>query len=85
MTMTTTRKAICHIQLKPGVADPQGVTIKKALENLGYDDVAEVRSGKIFTLTFKDGVNGDLRELTEEICRKLLANPVIETFEVEES
>lgn len=60
------------------------MTIKKALENLGYDDVAEVRSGKIFTLTFKDGVAGDLRARTEEICRKLLANPVIEDFEVDE-
>lgn len=60
------------------------MTIKKALENLGYDDVAEVRSGKIYTLTFKEDVDGDLRARTEEICRKLLANPVIEDFGVDE-
>jgi phosphoribosylformylglycinamidine synthase len=60
------------------------VTIKKALENLGYDEVAEVRSGKVFTLTFRDDVDGDLQAKAQEICEKLLSNPVIENFEVEE-
>ncbi|MCK4857302.1 MAG: phosphoribosylformylglycinamidine synthase subunit PurS [candidate division Zixibacteria bacterium] len=74
----------CHIHLKKGVLDPQGVTIKQALENLGYDDVLEVRSSKVFTLTFREDTDGDLTLRAQEICRKLLANPVIEQFTVEE-
>lgn len=82
--MSQSRKSVCHIELKEGVLDPQGVTIKKALANLGYDDVLDVRSGKVFTLTFKDGVGEDIKSVSEEICRKLLSNPVIERFSVEE-
>jgi phosphoribosylformylglycinamidine synthase subunit PurS len=79
------RKAVCRIRLKEGVLDPQGVTIRNALAQLGFNDVAEVRSGKVFELTFKDGAANDIRAQSEEICRKVLANPVIETFEIEES
>ncbi len=73
---------ICRVRLKAGVLDPQGVTILHALKQLGYKDVAEVRSGKIFELTFNSDVNGDINSTSEEICRKLLANPVIEEFEI---
>jgi phosphoribosylformylglycinamidine synthase len=83
--MTEARKSICHIKLKEGVLDPQGVTIKKALENLGFDEVVEVRSGRVFTLTFEKGTEVDINAVSEEICRKLLANPVIEDFTVEEA
>lgn len=83
--MTQTKKSVCHIQLKDGVLDPQGVTIKKALANLGYDSVIDVRSGKVFTLTFKDGAPDNVRAISEEICRKLLSNPVIESFVVDEA
>jgi phosphoribosylformylglycinamidine synthase subunit PurS len=79
------KKVICHISLKDGVLDPQGVTIRNALVQLGFDDVVEVRSGKVFELTFKPEVTNNIRVKSEEICRKVLANPVIETFEVEES
>jgi phosphoribosylformylglycinamidine synthase subunit PurS len=65
--------------------DPQGVTIRNALVQLGFDDVVEVRSGKVFELTFKPEVTNGIRAKSEEICRKVLANPVIETFAVEES
>ena len=75
-------KVICRVRLKQGVLDPQGVTILNALKQLGYKDVADVRSGKIFELTFRAGANGDVKSKSEEICRKLLANPVIEEFEI---
>jgi len=78
------KKVVCHVRLKDGVLDPQGVTIKHTLSNLGYNDVAEIRSGKVFEITFKDGTSGDLKKKSEEICSKLLANPVIENFEVAE-
>ena len=76
-------KAIVTVKLKPGVLDPQGVTISNALGSMGYSGVDEVRSGKIFELTLD---NGDLdagRAKAEEIADKLLANPVIETYTVE--
>lgn len=79
------RKVVCHISLKDGVLDPQGVTIRNALSQLGFADVVEVRSGKVFELTFKSEVTNDVRAKSEEICRRVLANPVIETFVVVES
>jgi phosphoribosylformylglycinamidine synthase subunit PurS len=78
------KKVVCHISLKDGVLDPQGVTIRNALAQLGFEDVVEVRSGKVFELTFKPEVTGDVRAKSEEICRRVLANPVIEAFAVEE-
>lgn len=82
--MSNRKKVVCRVRLKEGVLDPQGVTIRHALEQLGFKDVVDVRSGRVFELTFKDSVNGDLRRQAEEICRKVLANPVIEEFEVGE-
>ncbi|MCC6962558.1 MAG: phosphoribosylformylglycinamidine synthase subunit PurS [candidate division Zixibacteria bacterium] len=82
--MSKNKKVVCRVRLKDGVLDPQGVTIKHALEQLGFADVLDVRSGKVFELTFKDTANGNLKAMTEEICRKVLANPVIEEFEVGE-
>jgi len=79
------KKIICQIRLKEGVLDPQGVTIKHALEQLGYKDVGDVRSGKFFELTFNADANGNIRAQSEEICRKVLANPVIEEFTLKES
>ncbi len=82
--MSKNKTVVCRVRLKDGVLDPQGVTIKHALEQLGFGDVLDVRSGKVFELTFKPTANGDLKAMTEEICRKVLANPVIEEFEVGE-
>lgn len=82
--MSKNKKVVCRVRLKDGVLDPQGVTIKHALEQLGFADVLEVRSGKVFELTFKETADGNLKAMTEEICRKVLANPVIEEFEVGE-
>lgn len=75
-------KATIFVRLKDGVLDPQGVTIQKALSQMGYDEFLSVRSGRFFELEIKDSPsNIDAR--IDEVCSKLLANPVIERFSVE--
>jgi phosphoribosylformylglycinamidine synthase PurS subunit len=80
--MTNTRKAIVYVRLKDGVLDPQGVTIHKALLQMGYHDFVSVRSGRFFELEIKGDVSDMDREI-DEVCSKLLANPVIEKYTVE--
>ncbi len=80
-------KARIVVTLKKGVLDPQGKAVKGALENLGFAQIKEVRVGKVIDVTL-DGVIGkkETEEAVEEMCRKLLSNPVIEdyTFQVTE-
>jgi phosphoribosylformylglycinamidine synthase len=76
------KKATIYIKLKNGVLDPQGVTIQRAILNMGYDSVASVRSGKFFELELS-AEDDKAASQVEDICRKLLANPVIEDFRVE--
>ena len=73
-------KAEISITLKRTVADPQGLTIKHALESLGYEDLADVRIGKLIVirLNFKDKERA--KRQVDEMCRKLLANPIIEDY-----
>jgi phosphoribosylformylglycinamidine synthase subunit PurS len=73
-------KARVFVTLKPGVLDPQGKAIHHALEGLGFDGVQDVRAGKLIELELVDGTSDD--EIAE-MCRKLLANTVIENFKVE--
>lgn len=70
------------VRLRPEVLDPQGVTIGKALEHLGYDNVARLRQGKVFDVDLQADDPQEAERQLEEIARALLANPVIETFEV---
>ncbi len=80
--MNSSLKAIVHVRLKDGVLDPQGVTIHKALTQMGYEDFLSVRSGRFFELEIKgDAANIDRK--IDEVCSKLLANPVIEKYSVE--
>ena len=73
-------KARVFITLKPGVLDPQGKAIHHALEGLGFGGVNDVRAGKLIELDMEDGTSdGDV----EEMCRKLLANTVIENYRIE--
>ncbi|MFQ5640093.1 MAG: phosphoribosylformylglycinamidine synthase subunit PurS [bacterium] len=68
------------VTLKKGIRDPQGQTAHHALENLGFDSIAEVRIGKVIHLRF-DGISKEqAADLTSDACKKLLANPVIEDF-----
>lgn len=76
-------KAIITVRLKPGVLDPQGVTISNALNAMGYTGVSEVRSGKVFELSFANGDDETTRKKAAEIAERLLANPVIETYDVD--
>ena len=76
-------RAIVYVKLKDGVLDPQGSTIQRALENMGYQGIRDVRSGKVFEIAFRQEQGKKPEELIEEICRKLLTNPVIEKFNFE--
>jgi phosphoribosylformylglycinamidine synthase subunit PurS len=72
-----------YVTLKKSVFDPQGKTIHEALRSLGYVSVADVRQGKFFEVTL-DGLQGEeARRAAEEIARRVLANPVIESYRVE--
>ncbi len=70
------------IELKEGVADPEGQNTKKALELLGFEGINEVRSMKLFEVDMAAEGEGALKE-AEEMCRKLLANPVIQDYSIE--
>ncbi len=73
-------KTRVYVTLKNGVLDPQGKAIHHALEGLGFTGVNDVRAGKLIELDLAEGV-GD--EEVEAMCRKLLANTVIENFRIE--
>ncbi len=73
-------KVRVHVTLKNGVLDPQGKAIHHALEGLGFAGVNDVRAGKLIELDLADGT--DEAEI-EEMCRKLLANTVIENYRIE--
>ena len=68
--------------LKPGISDPQGQTIERALPALGYDGVAGVRVGKRIELSLRADDRDQAQRRVIEMCERLLANPVIESFEV---
>lgn len=70
------------IKLKNGVLDPQGQAVMKALNALGFRDVKDVRVGKVIEISIEDTDEKSLREKAEEMCKKFLANPVTEDFEV---
>jgi phosphoribosylformylglycinamidine synthase PurS subunit len=74
-----------YITLKPTVNDPQGLTIKGALHNLGFSSVEDVRAGKYIEVKLAEKNITAARQQINEMCRKLLANPVIEkySFEIE--
>lgn len=73
-------KARVFINLKNGVLDPQGKAIHHALEGLGFAGINDVRAGKMIELDLADGTSDSA---IEEMCRKLLANTVIENFRIE--
>jgi phosphoribosylformylglycinamidine synthase len=74
-------KAEIYIMLKKTVSDPQGLTIKHALESLGYKDLEEVRFGKLITVKLKTDNKKEARKKLNEMCKKLLANPIIEDYD----
>lgn len=71
------------ISPRPAVLDPEGSAVAQALSELGYDEVAEVRAGKVIWLELDTDDPDRARRQASEMCEKLLANPVIEDYEVE--
>ena len=72
-----------HIGLKPGVLDPQGKAVAESLNRLGFDEVAAVRVGKSIELDLEDGLSEEaVKERVEKMCEQLLANPVIERYQI---
>ena len=73
-------KARVHVMLKNGVLDPQGEAVRHALGSLGFEGVNGVRQGKVIELDLADGTTEDS---ISDMCEKLLANTVIESYRVE--
>ena len=73
------------VTLKRDVLDPQGKTIKKALESMSFKNVNDVRQGKYFEIDIDEKNQKKAEEKTEEMCKKLLANLVIENYKIIES
>lgn len=74
-------KTRIFVTLKNGVLDPQGKAIHHALEGLGFDGVNDVRAGRLIEIDHDPGLT---TAQLEDMCRKLLANMVIENFEIEQ-
>ena len=70
------------ITLKKDVLDPQGKVIHQALDGMGFDDVNEVRQGKYFEIDTKETDPQKAKDKVEEMCKKLLANLVIENYKI---
>lgn len=75
-------KATIYISLKNGVLDPQGKAIENALGQLGFNGVDNVRQGKMIELDLADTDASEARDRLQEMCEKLLANTVIENFDI---
>ena len=70
------------ITLKKDVLDPQGKVIHQTLDGMGFDDVKEVRQGKYFEIDTKENDPKKAKDKVEEMCKKLLANLVIENYKI---
>lgn len=71
------------VRLKPSILDAQGATVRRALEGLGFGEVQNVRVGKVVDLELAGMGTDQAKKRIEEMCARLLANPVIEDFTVE--
>ncbi|NLV16391.1 MAG: phosphoribosylformylglycinamidine synthase subunit PurS [Syntrophomonadaceae bacterium] len=71
------------VTLKKAVLDPQGDTVKRSLHTMGYPEVKDVRVGKYIEVKLDGATRQEAEERLDEMCRKLLANPVIEEFHIE--
>lgn len=72
-----------EVKLKPVVLDPQGKAVLSALHNLGYSDISDTRVGKLIELKLSEQNREKAEEKIEQVCKKLLANPVIEDYTIE--
>ena len=72
-----------YVTLKPTVNDPQGLTIRGGLHTLGFTGVKSVRAGKYMEIQLEDTTRPGAEKQVQEMCRQLLANPIIENFRFE--
>ncbi len=75
-------KVSAIITLKKDVLDPQGKVIHQALDGMGFKDIEEVRQGKYFEIEVKEKDPNKAKEIVEDMCKKLLANLVIENYKI---
>lgn len=73
---------VVEVLLRPGIADPQGATIERALPALGFEGVSRVAVGKSIRFTVDAASEQDARALVEDMCERFLTNPVIEDSSV---
>jgi phosphoribosylformylglycinamidine synthase PurS subunit len=71
-------RALVEVSLRPGIADPQGATIERALPALGFEAISGVRAGKAFRFVVDATDEHAARKQVDDLCRRLLTNPVIE-------
>jgi len=76
-------EAQIKVTLKKTVADPQGQTIKHALESFGFSSIEGLRMGKFIIVTIKAKDQAEAKAQAEKMCQKLLANPIIEDYSIE--
>lgn len=76
-------KARVHVTLKPGVLDPQGRAVTHALHSLGFGQVGDVRQGKFFDIDLGETPPAEAESLVREMCERLLANPVVESYAID--
>ena len=76
-------RAVVRIMPQSGIRDPQGEAIGHALRRLGFDDVNRVRQGKLLEVDLQEADPATARARVDAMCRRLLANPVIEEYEIE--
>jgi phosphoribosylformylglycinamidine synthase PurS subunit len=69
-----------HITLKELVLDPQGTTLKRSMETMGYQDIEDVRMGKFIQIRFDTDDRNAVEDRVREMCQKILSNPVIEQY-----
>jgi phosphoribosylformylglycinamidine synthase len=72
-----------HVRLRPGIADPEGQTIAGGLHALGFTTVDDVRAGKLLRVAFEAADHAAAEAIVSDMCRRLLANPVMETADWE--
>ena len=70
------------VTLKKDVLDPQGKVVGQTLENMGYSNISSIRQGKYFEIELKENSKEKAKKIVEEISKKLLANTIIEDYEI---
>ena len=74
-------KAQIKVTLRKSILDPQGKTVEHSIQSLGYKDVVDTRIGKYVELKLDSSSEEEAKKITEAVCSKLLANPVMEDYE----